>query len=498
MPTQAVWGPEAGPYTPSAERPDAASARSGAPSREGVADGVVRVVGRLLVSLPRSAWILADSLILALGIHLGYAWFVEQVLLEELHILYWPATGVFVAAMTIAGLVFGLYERETLLGRSRILARMLLTAGLACTLTYACIYVLMYTSLSRRVAGCAVGTYLVLGLAVRVMACWAVHRIKRGLLVVGNRDLFESIRASFREDALSDYRLVGYVDALAEGASHVPDEDRIDGTPGDLPLLCRCRHVDDIVISSRAARRPDLMSWVLPCLRMGCRVTNEEVYYERAAGRVLVDCITPNWFLFADFQSHCQERATLKRLADVVIAGVGMIVSLPLWPLIALCIKLDDGGPVFYSQNRVGQNGRVFRLYKFRTMIVNAENGESVWASRNDPRCTRLGRWLRRSRLDELPQLYNILVGDMAVVGPRPERPAIVLELTKTLPYYDLRHVVKPGLTGWAQISYRYGASLEDSRRKLQYDLYYLKHMSLELDVVILFRTVGTFLRGGC
>ena len=175
-----------------------------------------------------------------------------------------------------------------------------------------------------------------------------------------------------------------------------------------------------------------------------------------------------------------------------------MIVSLPLWPLIALCIKLDDGGPVFYSQNRVGQNGRVFRLYKFRTMIVNAENGESVWASRNDPRCTRLGRWLRRSRLDELPQLYNILVGDMAVVGPRPERPAIVLELTKTLPYYDLRHVVKPGLTGWAQISYRYGASLEDSRRKLQYDLYYLKHMSLELDVVILFRTVGTFLRGGC
>ena len=304
MPTQAVWGPEAGPYTPSAERPDAASTRSGAPSREGVADGVVRVVGRLLVSLPRSAWILADSLILALGIHLGYAWFVEQVLLEELHILYWPATGVFVAAMTIAGLVFGLYERETLLGRSRILARMLLTAGLACTLTYACIYVLMYTSLSRRVAGCAVGTYLVLGLAVRVMACWAVHRIKRGLLVVGNRDLFESIRASFREDALSDYRLVGYVDALAEGASHVPDEDRIDGTPGDLPLLCRCRHVDDIVISSRAARRPDLMSWVLPCLRMGCRVTNEEVYYERAAGRVLVDCITPNWFLFADFQSH--------------------------------------------------------------------------------------------------------------------------------------------------------------------------------------------------
>jgi lipopolysaccharide/colanic/teichoic acid biosynthesis glycosyltransferase len=181
-----------------------------------------------------------------------------------------------------------------------------------------------------------------------------------------------------------------------------------------------------------------------------------------------------------------------------LLAVVGFALSLPLWPIIAVCIKLADGGPVFYSQDRVGQHGRVFRLYKFRTMIVNAETGKSVWASRNDPRCTRVGRILRKARLDELPQLYNILVGDMSVVGPRPERPSIVLELSKVLPYYELRHVVKPGLTGWAQISYHYGSSIEDARRKLQFDLYYLKWMCLELDIVILFRTVGTFLRGGC
>jgi exopolysaccharide biosynthesis polyprenyl glycosylphosphotransferase len=211
-----------------------------------------------------------------------------------------------------------------------------------------------------------------------------------------------------------------------------------------------------------------------------------------------VDEITPSWFLFADLKVHCDEHATLKRMIDLVTAGLGLCLSAPLWPVIAVAIKLCDGGPVFYSQDRVGQNGQIFKLFKFRTMRTDAENGKSVWSAPNDPRVTAVGRLLRRTRFDELPQLFNVLVGDMSIVGPRPERPDIVAELTEKLPYYAERHLVKPGLTGWAQISFRYGSTIEDARRKLQFDLYYLKHMSFELDMIILFRTVGTFLRGAC
>jgi lipopolysaccharide/colanic/teichoic acid biosynthesis glycosyltransferase len=175
-----------------------------------------------------------------------------------------------------------------------------------------------------------------------------------------------------------------------------------------------------------------------------------------------------------------------------------VIVSLPLYPLAALAIKIEDRGPVLYSQQRLGRNGQIFKLYKFRTMRVDAENGRSVWARRSDPRVTRVGRLLRRTRFDEFPQFINILLGHMSVVGPRPERPEIVTELCRHIPFWSERNLVKPGLTGWAQISFRYGNTIDDARRKLQYDLYYLKHMNLELDIIILFRTLGTFLRGAC
>ena len=254
----------------------------------------------------------------------------------------------------------------------------------------------------------------------------------------------------------------------------------------------------DIVVGASAARDPSVMDWIVPSLQAGCRVTNEAIFYEKATGQILVDEITPYWFLFADLKVHCDEQAMFKRVVDLTTAVVGLCLSAPLWLLIALAIKLGDRGPVFYYQDRVGQHGKPFRLYKFRTMRTDAEDGKSVWASPNDPRVTRVGRFLRRSRLDELPQLVNVLVGHMSIVGPRPERPDIVDELCEKIPYYSERHLVKPGVTGWAQISFRYGASVEDSKRKLQFDLYYLKQMSFELDMIILFRTAGTFLRGGC
>ena len=186
--------------------------------------------------------------------------------------------------------------------------------------------------------------------------------------------------------------------------------------------------------------------------------------------------------------------AIAKRALDILVSFVLGLIVLPTLPLIALAIKLDSPGPIFYSQDRVGLGGRIFRIYKFRTMRQDAERDGAVWASEHDPRVTRVGRFMRLTRIDELPQLWNVFRGDMTLVGPRPERPEFTTELAAALPGYNLRHVVKPGLTGWAQVSYRYTSSIRDTRTKLEYDLYYIKHASLGLDLTILWRTVGVVL----
>ena len=458
---------------------------------------VLRVIGRVLLGLPPSTWMLVDISVLLASVYAAFVILQPPQLSSTPHVALWQASAVFAFAVIIGSLVFGLYERETIRSRSRILTRLGLTATTAAVVAYAIIYVIMYATVTRRVSALAMSLFVVGGATIRLGAWWVVHKIHCGLLVVGPRALFESFETAQANDLLREYRLVGYT---------TPDEDPTTATHDPFYLgtihgqIDRLGHlgVTDIVVGGNAARDPSVMEWMVTCLQRGCRVTNEAIFYEKATGQILVDQISPSWFLFADLKVHCDEHATLKRVMDLTIAGLGMCLSAPLWPLIALVVKLCDHGPVLYSQDRVGQNGKIFRLYKFRTMRPDAENGRSVWCSPNDPRVTPVGRFLRRTRLDELPQLYNVLVGQMSIVGPRPERPDIVDQLCREVPYYPERHLVKPGITGWAQISFRYGSSTEDAKRKLQFDLYYLKHMSLELDIIILFRTAGTFLRGAC
>lgn len=454
------------------------------------------MVGRCLVALPPSTWLLVDVALLACGIALGFHFYPPPVLEDTPHVVLWQAMAVFAFAGIVSSLVFGLYERETVHSRSRILIRLLLTIATTSLIAYTVIYAIMYSTVSRRIAFLSLIAFLVSAAAIRLAAWWAIRRIHRGLLIVGSRNLFESFVKAQEEGFLHEYQLIGYVSAgQRDGA---PDDPHYLGPiAGQLGAL-RSRRVTELVVGDSAARDQQAMTWLSQCLQQGCRVTNEATFYETATGQILVHEITPDWFLFADLKVHCDQRATLKRLLDLITASLGLLVTAPLWPLIALAIKVCDGGPVFYSQLRVGQGGRHFRLRKFRTMRIDAENGRSIWASPNDPRVTIVGRLLRRSRLDELPQLVNVLLGEMSVVGPRPERPDIVTDLETAVPYYAQRHLVKPGITGWAQISFRYGASVEDARRKLQFDLYYLKHMSFELDTIILFRTFGTFLRGAC
>ena len=457
----------------------------------------LRLLGGTLINLPPSTWLLVDVALLLAGTTTAYAVFPPFEIPDIPHVALWQAAAVLAFAGIIASLVFGLYERETIHSRSRILTRMLLTVGTTAVISYTVIYVIMYATVSRRVEFLALAFFLVTGIGVRYGAWWAAQKTHRGLLVIGSRGLFESFVAAQKEGFLHEYKLVGYASTDIHADADIGNPFFLGPIGSQIPSLRRDR-VTEIVVGNGAARDPRVMDWVVPCLQAGCRVTNEAIFYETATGQILVDEITPNWFLFADLKVHCDEQATLKRLLDLITAIVGLCLAAPVWPIIALAIKLCDRGPVFYSQDRVGQNGRIFRLHKFRTMRTDAENGKSIWASPNDPRATLVGRWLRRSRLDELPQLYNVLVGQMSIVGPRPERPDFVAELCEKLPYYGERHLVKPGVTGWAQISFRYGSTIEDAKRKLQFDLYYLKHMSFELDTIILFRTLGTFLRGGC
>ncbi len=456
----------------------------------------LRLLGRLLFNCPAPVWLALDAAVVWLAVVLGYRWFALESISH--HVEPWLTYGVIAGTISVSSLIVGLHERATLVSRGRVLLRVLLTAALGAILTYAIIYVLLYMRLSRRVAALAFIMYFVCGTSLRLCACHAVHRLKRRLLFVGNAKVCEAFVERLEDGLLQAQEFVGYVhspsDSQQMGTSRIAQL----GTTRDIVRLCRKLDVKDIVVCNGSARNPEVMTWLLPALRLGCRVTNEATFYETNAGQILVDEITPEWFLFSDLKSHCDEYATLKRVFDIAVSVVGLFVSLPLYPLLALAIRSEDGGPVLYSQDRVGKNGQIFKLYKFRTMRTDAEDGRSVWASPNDPRVTRVGRLLRKARLDEFPQFYNTLVGQMSIVGPRPERPDLVAELREKIPYWSERNLVKPGLTGWAQISYRYGNSLADARRKLQYDFYYLKHMNLELDLIILLRTLGTFLRGAC
>jgi len=231
-------------------------------------------------------------------------------------------------------------------------------------------------------------------------------------------------------------------------------------------------------------------------LRMhGVKIEEAASWLERISGKIEVENLYPSWLVFGEGFRRSPVFRLVRRGVSIIISLVGLIFALPLLPLIVLAIRLDSEGPVLYKQTRVGKAGKNFNVVKFRTMRTDAEAlGGPQWAGNNDPRVTRVGRFLRSSRLDEIPQLWCVLKGDMAFVGPRPERPEFVEWLSKEIPYYGVRHMVRPGLTGWAQVKYKYGSTVEDAREKLQYDLYYIKNASIGLDLLIMFQTIKTVL----
>ena len=257
---------------------------------------------------------------------------------------------------------------------------------------------------------------------------------------------------------------------------------------------------NQVAISLAERRGTFPLQEMLNCKLSGIEVLDAPGIYERVTGKLLIEDINPSWFIFCHGFKITPVLLWSKRLVDIACSLIGLLISLPFLPLVMLAIKLDSPGPALFRQERVGQGDRPFVLYKLRTMRQDAEQRTgAVWAATTDPRVTRLGRFLRKSRIDEIPQLINVLTGEMSLVGPRPERPEFVSKLKEIIPYYSERHFVKPGVTGWAQVCYPYGASIEDALEKLRYDLYYIKNISIPLDLRIIIKTIGVVLlrKGG-
>jgi sugar transferase (PEP-CTERM system associated) len=320
-------------------------------------------------------------------------------------------------------------------------------------------------------------------------------KLQERILVVGTGETARKVAREILDQHDFAYSVVGFIDDDASRIGERIVNPGIVGTPADIPMLV-ARHQIDRIIVGMADRRGKLpVEQLLRAKMAGVRVEDATTTYERVTGKILIDDLRPSWLIFSDGFRVSRATRWMKRTIDLTLSIVLGVLSFPAMILTAVAIWLESGGPVLYCQERVGENGRAFTLCKFRSMRIDAEKGGTpIWATDGDERITRVGLFIRATRLDELPQLWNVLRGDMSFVGPRPERPYFVAELAKAIPFYQQRLAVKPGLTGWAQVKYRYGSSLEDAMEKLRYDLYYIKHLSVSFDLTIVFDTVKVVL----
>lgn len=314
-------------------------------------------------------------------------------------------------------------------------------------------------------------------------------KFTRRVLILGVGPLARDLCQTLLAKRVGFTEVVGFLDKDASRVGERLVNPTIIGTYDQLFEIAERYQVHTVAVCLEDRRAVLPVQTLLDMKAMGRDVVDGHYLYEEESGRLSIDHLKPSALIFSTGFRRRLLTMLLKRALDVIVAAIGMVALLPLVLVLSVLIKLDSFGPVFYRQMRVGLRGRPYMIWKFRSMRQDAEQSGARWASSEDPRVSRVGRWIRKWRLDELPQLINVLKGEMSLVGPRPERPVFVQELRNTIPYYDLRHTVRPGITGWAQTRFRYGASKEDSHVKLQYDLFYVKNLSLALDLRIVVHT---------
>lgn len=329
----------------------------------------------------------------------------------------------------------------------------------------------------------------------RILFHWTSFqwRLTDRLLMVGISSVNDLIAKELKRRQDPSYEIVGYI--VQDPSQQVPNK-RILGGFIDIHGIAKKHNISRIIVSLSENEASLPMNELLNCKIKGIHVEEAALLYEKITGKIALEKLNPSYLVFSEGFDQFKFTYIFKRLLDVGLALMGLILALPIILPTALLIKLDSKGPVFFKQKRVGKEGRIFTLIKFRSMNADAEEKTGpVWATENDSRVTRVGNIIRKLRIDEIPQMWNVLRNEMSFVGPRPERPYFVEELKKDIPYYTERLVVKPGITGWAQINYAYGSSKDDALQKLQYDLYYIKNMSIFLDIITLLKTIKVVIR---
>lgn len=416
--------------------------------------------------------------------------------------LHWEAI-VFVIIVILGLISMGLYQRRFRHGIAGMLLRIFtafILAAVGITLVF---YFIPLLFLDRGPLTVSLFIAFVLDVSVRSGYLKTIDQniLKRRILVLGAGERAGQISQNLRRSTdQRGFTIVGYVHV--RGEHDVVDENLI--IRPDVPLLTLAAQLqaDEIVVAVGERRRRSFpVHELLDCKLSGIDVIDLLQFFEREVGKIKLDILNPSWLIFSDGFDQSEVQALIKRTFDLVTATVLFLIAWPAMILVALAILIESKGhgPIFYKQVRVGQHWKLFNVIKFRSMRVDAEKDGAQWAQKKDSRVTKVGEFIRKVRLDELPQIFNVLKGDMSFVGPRPERPEFVTDLTEKIPYFAERHRVKPGITGWAQISYPYGASDKDSLEKLQYDLYYIKNYTLFLDLVIILQTAHevTWGKGG-
>ena len=406
--------------------------------------------------------------------------------------------------------LYDLYDLATTRPRRELFAGIIQAVAIAC-LILGLIFTLIprlllgYTVQDGRVSYAQGVPTTAMVLTLGFMICWRVvihwllshPRLAERVLIIGaGTPAVELAREVLARRDLG-YRIIGFIadNPMMIGQSLV--NPKVVGVANDIMQIVERERVDRVVVALNDRRGHLPVDQLLELRLQGSAMIEEgTAFYERVTGKISVEMLRPSWIIFSGGSKRSRMWFLIRRMLNFVIAVVGVILSFPISLLTALAIKLESPGPIFYQQERVGKNGRRFTIIKFRSMRQDAEQSGPQWAAASDDRTTRIGRFIRKVRIDEIPQFINILRGEMSLVGPRPERPFFVEQLTEQIPFYSQRHIVEPGLTGWAQINYEYGASVEDALEKLQYDLYYIKNASLLFDLWILLQSFKIIIFG--
>jgi len=403
-----------------------------------------------------------------------------------------------VACVQLSLYYFDLYDLKIFRRNIELGIRLLQSLGVSSILLASLYYLFPFLIIGR-------GIFLIsLGLMGAIIVSWRLiynhilktRQLDQRIMIIGSGPLAKNIAKEIVERVDTGFKVIGFITDNPERVGQKLVNPSIINDQSQILDIAIKERVDRIIVAleERRGKFPDAQ--LLECKMRGIAVEEGIEFYERLTGRLQVESIRPSFLIFSDGFKKSKLTMWTKRITESSLSLIGLLLLSPIILVISILIKINSRGPVFYKQERVGEGGKIFKLLKFRSMVENAETNGPVWAEQDDKRITRVGRWMRKWRIDEIPQMFNVLKGDMSFVGPRPERSFFVERLRKEIPFYDQRFSVKPGVTGWAQIKYRYGASKEDALEKLEYDLYYIKNLSPLYDFLIIFETIKVVLFG--